>query len=334
LAYSQNAEIPPERRDTRRLRATDEMTTSVENLVRGVCPVLEVPFTEGGDVDYPGFSRVVCHVLGTGVTAVMFPGFASETHKLADEERRQLTELLLSRTRSLRDVAAVISVSEHSTELAVRATRSAVTAGADAVNVLPPHFLRPSPAAVEDHLRSVLAAAHPVPVVVQYAPAETGTALDAATLAGIAREHANLRFVKVEASPPGPLVAALAEQDPPLPALVGYGGMHLPDAVRRGAVGVQPGCSFTEVYVEIWNRYVTGRVDEARALHGQLLAYLAYWMQSVELIVAVEKLISFRRGIIASDRCRRPSRELDVEERRQVEEFMAEFARLLPSASG
>ena len=39
--------------------------------IRGVCPVLAVPFTEAGDVDLDSFAAMVRHVLATGVSAVM-----------------------------------------------------------------------------------------------------------------------------------------------------------------------------------------------------------------------------------------------------------------------
>jgi dihydrodipicolinate synthase/N-acetylneuraminate lyase len=62
--------------DARRWGAAD--------LVRGVSPVLEVPFSDDGEVDRPGFERLVGHVLGT---AVMFPGSAPEFHQLHEDER-------------------------------------------------------------------------------------------------------------------------------------------------------------------------------------------------------------------------------------------------------
>ncbi|RXS84885.1 dihydrodipicolinate synthase family protein [Streptomyces sp. TM32] len=298
-------------------------------LVGGVSPVLEVPFHDDGALDPDGFTTVVERVLATGVSSMMFPGFASEFHKL-DGERDLLTSLFLERTRERDDVAAIVSVTDHATRHAIARARRAADLGADALNLLPPHFLGPSRDAVLTHLRAVLAAVDPLPVVVQYAPAQTGTALDAPTLHRLAAEHPHLRWVKVEAAPPGRLIAALAAGERPLPSLVGYAGLHLPDALRRGAVGVQPGCSFTELYVECWRRWQHG--DEAGAvdLHTRLLPYLSYWMQHVELIVAVEKEISVRRGWFASAHCRAPGHRLDEEELRMIDRFCAEFAPLIP----
>lgn len=298
-------------------------------LVRGVSPVLEVPFTEDGEIDVPGFRRVVRYVLGTGVSSVMFPGFASEYHKLAEEERRTLTDVLLEQTAYRPDVAAIIAVQDHATRLAVARARDAVAAGADLINLLPPHFLGPSRRAVEDHIREVLDAIAPTPVVLQYAPTETGTSLDAAGISAIAAKHPNLKLIKVESSPPGPLIAELAAGDPPMLAVEGYAGVQLPDAIRRGAVGTQPGCSFTEVYVEIWRRFAAGDEAGGADLHRRLLPYISYWMLDTELIIAAEKLISARRGLFGSAHCRAPAHRLDAEEVRTVDRFLAEFADLL-----
>lgn len=302
-------------------------------LVRGVSPVLEVPFTSAGDVDHDGFRRVVRHVLGTGVTSVMFPGFASEYHKLAEAERAELTAILLSETRHRSGVAAIIAVQDHATRLAAERAQAAAADGADLVNLLPPHFLSPSRHALVQHVRTVLAAVAPTPVVLQYAPNETGTRLDGQALRSIAASHPNLRLVKVEASPPGPLIAELAGGDPPLAAVEGYAGVQLVDAFRRGAVGTQPGCSFTEVYVEIWRRLAGGDEVGGVELHRRLLPYISYWMADQELIIAAEKLISVRRGVFASATCRQPAHTLDQHEIGMVESFLEEFADLLPEVS-
>lgn len=301
-------------------------------LIRGVCPVAGTVFSDGGAVDTAGFAALLRHTLRTGVSAVMFPGYASEFHKLADSERATLVELLLEQTRGRDDVAAIVAVSDHATVLAVGAAQRAAEQGADAVNLLPPYLLGPSASDVVAHIAAVLDAVAPVPVIVQYAPAQTGTVLDARTLLMLRESHPNLRFVKVEASVPGRMVEALSVPEPALPCLVGNAGLHLPDAVRRGAAGVQPGPGFVEIYLEVWRLYEQGRGDEADDLHRRMLPYLTYWMQNIELTIAAHKLVLFERGLIASAYTRRPGWTLDAAERAAVSRFLAEFADLLPPA--
>lgn len=307
--------------------------TSAARLLRGVVPVLEVAFDDDEQLDLGSFERVVAHTLATGVSAVMFPGFASEYYKLDEHERDRLVARLLDQTRDRHDVAAVVSVHDHSTAVALRRAARLVADGADALNLLPPHFLGPTAAAVRAHLDAVLDAVAPTPVILQYAPAQTDSSLDPAILAEVAGTHANFAAVKVEATPPGRLVQALTEQHPPLPALIGYAGLQLPDALRRGVVGVQPGCSFTELYVSLWQSWHAGRREDALALHTRMLPYLAYWMQDVELVIAAEKLVSARRGLIDRPVCRQPAHVLDAEEVSMVERFLDEFAHELAAES-
>lgn len=304
----------------------------LDSRISGVCPVVAVPFHDNGEVDGAGFAAVVRHLLGTGATALTLFGLASEFAKLADDERAFLRRTFLDLVRDRPDVAAIVSVTDQATHLAVQRAREAVAEGADAVNLLPPHFPAPTRDALLRHLHEVTGAVD-VPVIVQHAPAQTGTVLDADAIRGVARVHRNLRAVKVESTPPGRMVSALLEGDPPLASLVGQAGVHWPDAWRRGAVGVQPGCSFTEVYVEVWRRRQSGDQAGAEELHARLLPYLSTWMQHVELIVQVEKTVLARRGLIASDRCRAPGWTLDAAEHALVERFLDEFSAMLTGAS-
>jgi 4-hydroxy-tetrahydrodipicolinate synthase len=106
------------------------------------------------------------------------------------------------------------------------------------------------------------------------------------------------------------------------------------DALRRGAVGVQPGCSFVEIYQRIWQLWQAGDTAGATSLHTRLLPYISYWMQGIDLMVAAEKMIGWRRGWTASDHCRAPSRRLDAEERTMVDSFLDEFDDFLSTQPG
>jgi 4-hydroxy-tetrahydrodipicolinate synthase len=133
----------------------------------------------------------------------------------------------------------------------------------------------------------------------------------------------------VETQPPGRYVSQLRERSQErLKSLVGYAGVQMPDVLARGAVGIQPGCSFTEIYVELWRLW---QVDTPAflVLHHKLLPYINYWMQGVELIIKAEKVILKQRGIIASDYCRSPTYTLDAREQTQIEQFINEFAEWL-----
>ena len=300
----------------------------------GVVSVVETPFDDKGCLDLSSSATLVSFLANTGVQWVMYPGFASEFYKIDAHERGVMLALLLDEARQHAGLKVVAGVTDHSTVMAERSAVTAVEAGASAINLLPPHFLGPSPQEVLLHVKTVLAAVQPIPVILQVAPAFTGSELSLDALGDLAEAHGNLRGLKVESVPPGPMITALKGAQSPLEVIIGYGGLHLPDALRRGATGVQPGCSFTELYVAMWDSWVAADPKACEEMHRRLLPYLTYWMTSVELMVAVEKTISHRRGFIASSHCRRPSRELDTEESRVIDRFLAEFGHELRTLRG
>ena len=294
--------------------------------IHGVVPVLETPFAADGAVDETSFRSVAAHVRDSGAHGAMFPGFASEYSKLDDAERSALTSAFLEVTRDSAEFVSIVSVPDHSTEVAVRRAGEAAAAGAGAINVLPPHFLNPHRDALVEHVSESLRAVGSTPVVVQLAPGLTGSTLSAGDVALLADRFPHFAAVKVESTPPGRVVEALRLAAPRLDYLVGLAGLHLPDALERGATGVQPGCSFVELFVELWSAWHTNRRDEFDDLHRRLLPYLSVWMTSVEFVVQVEKTISRERGLIQTEVCRRPGYRLDATERRLIDRFLDEFA--------
>lgn len=291
----------------------------------GLLPVLETPFATDGSLDEESFRAVVAHVRDSGARGAMFPGFASEYAKLDDAERTQLIGAFIDTVRDAPDFAAVVSVPDHGTHVAVRRAVEAVEAGADAINILPPHFLAPGRDAVLAHVRAILAAVGSTPTIIQLAPGLTGTSLTAHDVAALADEYPALAAIKVESTPPGRAVEAIRAAAPRLGALVGLAGLHLPDALERGATGLQPGCSVVELYVDLWDAWTSGRRDEFDDLHRRLLPYLSVWMTGVEFVVQVEKTISRERGLIRTDVCRAPGYRLDAAERRLIDRFLTEF---------
>lgn len=290
----------------------------------GIVPIVAAPFTDGGALDEDSFQQLVRHLAKTGVSGLTVFGLASEFYKLSDAERDRMQALLLAETAGNPDLAGVVSITDHSWELAVRRARDAEAAGADALMVLPPFFLNPSEQAIAEHVRRV-AKSVTLPLIVQYAPAQTGVRIAAPVFGQLADELPNLRYVKVEIQPPGPYVSQLVQRSAGrVAALVGYAGVQMPDVLARGGAGIQPGCSFAELYVELWRLW---RADRAAfgALHERLLPFIGYWMQGVELIIAAEKLILKRRGLIATSYCRSPSYTLDAAELAMVERFVEQF---------
>lgn len=69
------------------------MTTVTK--IQGVNPIVAMPFTPQGKVDFTSFRRLLAHLSDVGVNGLTLFGIASEFPKLDDSERLQLAEILL-----------------------------------------------------------------------------------------------------------------------------------------------------------------------------------------------------------------------------------------------
>ena len=113
-------------------------------------------------------------------------------------------------------------------------------------------------------------------------------------------------------------------------AIVGYMGLHLPDDIRRGVTAVMPTVSLGRAFVQLF-MLLQARADDGWRLHQRLLPLLNFMMQSVEMLIAVEKQLLVRRGIIRSARCRAPAWTLDSFHKAELEQYAIELAEWLPA---
>ena len=285
----------------------------MRSAIGGVIPVLPTPFNSAGAIDDKGFTRVIDASIASGVSAVAMFGLASEYYKLSDSEREHLTELLIRHVA--KRCPAIVSIIPHATQLAVAEAIRVEEHGADALMLMPPFFLGTPVADIVRHIHSV-ASAVSIPVIVQYAPIQTGRAIDAQVFATLCAQLPNISHVKVDLVPSGPTISALSAHG--VSSLVGYMGLHLPEDFTRGTCGVMPTVSVAPAMVRIW-QLLAEESESARQLHAQLLPFLNFTMQSVEFLIACEKELLVEAGILESALSREPSYKLDSIEHSELQ---------------
>ena len=289
----------------------------------GVNPIAALPFTAQGEPDYASVDRLLGHLADTGIQGLTLFGIASEFPKLEDSERLRLADQFIS-TLSGSGIFRALSVTDHSTEVAVKRARDYQKRGADALMLLPPFFLQPDNAAISHHIFSVLEAVE-IPVMVQYAPGETGLSITPEKLSEVARRYPHAVF-KIECNPPVDYTREFLQRAPQASVLNGYAGLYMPEMLSAGGKGVMPGCSFSEIYVQIYRLWQAGEHDQARALHARLLPWIRRWMTHCEYIIQVEKTILHKRGIIATDYCRHPGWTLTAEDHQSIDTYISTFS--------
>jgi 2-keto-3-deoxy-L-arabinonate dehydratase len=288
------------------------MTPSIEGSsveLRGVLSVLCTPFEDDGSIDAASIRLLVDHQLAWGVDGIVVFGLAGEPYKLTDDERRRVLSVVVEQANG---AVPVIAGSDHSgLEAAVTRAREAVDLGADALMVYPPTFVKPDPQGVLEYYEAI-AGVVSVPIVIQDAPTWTGVPLPVELLATIAEYSPSLRWVKVEVPPAAGKMRLL--RDMGMHVLGGYGALHLAEDLAGGIEAVMPGCALPGLYLDIWRRHEAGDERGAFELYAQALPLLVFQMSSLDVFVAVQKLLLYEIGVLASPRLRQPGRRLDEEQ--------------------
>lgn len=296
------------------------MKYQVKDII-GVNPIIAAPFDQSGEIDKQGFLNIISYLNSIGVNGATLFGVASEFAKFNDYERDLLADIYLNQSDV--NFYKALSITDHSTENAVKRAKKYEQLGADALMLLPPFFLNPSQLAVERHIREVLESVS-IPVMLQYAPNETGFLITPSKMAYWSEIYSNAVF-KIECNPPIEYTQEFLNYAPDAVVLNGYAGLYMLDMLNIGGKGVMPGCSFSEIYVDIYRLWVNEEKNKAKELHNKLLKYINKWMTHCEYIIQVEKNILSRRGVLKSDYCRKPSYLLNDDDLKTITNFMNEF---------
>lgn len=273
--------------------------------IKGICPIAPAVFHDDGSLDLAGYERCCDKLIALGAQALTLFGIAGEYYKFEPEEE---LKLIASSVKACHrnHAPVIISNTKHSTVAAIRRAKEIEDAGADCMMVLPPFFLKPAGAELFDHL-DALCDSVKLPLMIQYAPDQTGVAIPPETLTKLAGRHTNLLYFKIECKPPGAYISALRGKLPEERKIfVGNAGFQMIEGFRRGAYGVMPGPSMPDVYRRIWDALLAGNFAEAQRVHDKLNALLNHIRQNVEMIIHYEKKILKKRGLIGSDCCRAP----------------------------
>ncbi len=273
--------------------------------LRGIIASLHTPFDEEGAVDEASVRRLVDHCAAAGCVGVMAPAVAGEVGSLTPDEQARLLAVV-GEAASGR-LALVAGASAASLDASVAAARAARGVGAAIVLWQPPAGL--SARAIEEGVAR-LADAGPGRVMLQDLDWQ-GTGLDPEIIAGIARRVPGLSAVKVETVPAGPKYTALRDiAGDRLHLSGGWAAMQMLDGLARGLDAFVPS-GLLSAYVRVFDLFVRGEREAARALFERMLPVVTFSNQHIEVSIRFWKRYRVAQGVFATDRCRASVRPLD-----------------------
>jgi 4-hydroxy-tetrahydrodipicolinate synthase len=152
-------------------------------MFRGSIPALVTIFRDEA-LDERAFLDFVRWQVSEGSHALVPCGTTGESATLDDAEHRRVIELAIEGAAGR--VKVIAGCGSNDTARAIRLTRSARDAGADAALHVPPYYNRPNQEGIYAHLAAV-AEAVDIPIVLYNVPSRTITDISVETMARLAR---------------------------------------------------------------------------------------------------------------------------------------------------
>jgi 4-hydroxy-tetrahydrodipicolinate synthase len=282
--------------------------------MRGVVPILAMPFHEDGSIDVESLRHEAEWAIGCGVDGLGLAR-ASEVPRLSEAERSLVTRAVVEQAAGRAPV--VVLAAAESAHLAIELALRAESDGASALMVSPPTFEADRPG--QERFYRELAAATALPILLQDIPIAP---VDAALAMRLDKEHPGRFGLKAETPPTPPAVErAVAATGGRMPVLGGAGGLHFYGELIRGALGTMPGCVIPELFVDVWRLWQAGDADGARCTFSRFALFLATTGHP-GLILSYYREALVRRGVFHSAAARSPAAILGAAERRELHELL------------
>jgi dihydrodipicolinate synthase/N-acetylneuraminate lyase len=284
--------------------------------IRGVIPVLPVPFREDESIDEAGFQQIVEFVCSKKLGAMCVPAYGSEFYKLDESEREWLiaTAVTISDGRT-----PVIAQANHgSAKIAAKLAKQYESLGASVISfALPRQFALGMPELLRFAGR--IADAVSLPILIQdFNPG--GPTIDVEFIATLRQQHPNFRYAKLE-EPMAleKLIAIKQRVGDEVGMLQGWGGLYLLEALASGnCAGVMPGVAIADALNAVYQSILKDDRQGAYRMFGSLLPYISFTMQNLELFLQVEKLLLTRRGLPIQTGRRTPSLPIGEGQRKYI----------------
>jgi 4-hydroxy-tetrahydrodipicolinate synthase len=285
--------------------------------LRGVLPVLQLPYHENETIDFENLVVEIDWVLAHGAHGVTM-AMVTETLRLTYDERKAVAEAICKSVGQRGD--SIISVGAESTFAAVELAKHAESVGATATMAIAPISVPPLGDELIRYFERLVTATS-IPLIVQDASAYVGRSIGIASMASLLKEFGAERILfKPEASPLGPHLSALRDAtEGQARVLEGSGGIALLDNYRRGIDGTMPGSDLIVGVVALWNALERG--DFATAYRISLpLSSLVSLQVGLDGFLAIEKHLLVKQGVFRNTIVRGPlGYRLDAETKDEVD---------------
>jgi 4-hydroxy-tetrahydrodipicolinate synthase len=235
--------------------------------LRGSYPPIVTPFRDGR-VDVETFASLVDRQVRLGSHGIVVCGTTAEPSSLTMSERVELLRVAVEVVA--RRISVVAATGSQSLAETLDLTARAEQAGADAVLVVTPYYIRPPQAGLIEYFVEV-GRGTSLPLLIYHIPGRAAVSVTVETVARIADRAPNLVGMKHAVNDLELVTDVLARLGPEFRVFCGLEALSLPMLVV-GAAGVMNavGNLAPDRVAALCNVVTSGSLAEARRLHDEL----------------------------------------------------------------
>ncbi|HET8998285.1 MAG TPA: 4-hydroxy-tetrahydrodipicolinate synthase [bacterium] len=272
-----------------------------DRFLRGSYPPLITPFKDGA-VDYETYAALVEYQIAEGSHGIVVNGTTSEPSALTAEERARLVRVAVEASRKRIPVVAATGSQSHAET--VWLTEQAVSAGAEAVLVVTPYYIRPPQRGLVEYFVDV-GRRTALPFLIYHIPGRAAVSVELDTMERIAERLPTLVGIKQAVNDLGFVSQLLDRFGPEFRVFVGLEELSFP-MLAIGASGLMNavGNLAPRKVARLYEAVASRDLDEARRLHYELfeLNRAVFWDTNPIPI----KYMMKRLGLIAANEHRLP----------------------------
>ena len=236
--------------------------------IKGSIPPIVTPIRSGA-VDYDAYAGLVEFQISQGSHGILVNGTTSEPSTLTTAERNRLVDIALETV----DGRAPVVVASGSQSLAEteQLTQHAVKAGADALLIVTPYYIRPPQRGLIEYYLS-LTKDHATPWMIYHIPGRTAVSMTLDSMKELRERSSNFVGMKHAVNDLGFVTECFSALGDDFKVFVGLEELSFPEMAigacgLMNAVGNLQPKPLADMCESVWN----GDLRAARELHYQLL---------------------------------------------------------------
>lgn len=244
------------------------MSTTRPDVLRGSIPPIITPF-RNGEVDYEAYAGLLEFQLEQGTHGILVNGTSSEPSTLTTEERNRLVDVAVATVKGR--IPVVAATGSQSLAETTALTEHAVKAGADALLIVTPYYIRPPQRGLVEYYLSATRDVD-IPWMVYHIPGRTAVSVTVETLQELKQRSPQFVGMKHAVNDLGFVSECFAALGDDFKVFVGLEELSFP-MMAVGACGLMNavGNLSPNILVRMCEAVWNNDLETGRALHQSLL---------------------------------------------------------------